>query len=194
MKLKMAENSIFAILLRSPWWVSLLAGVGIVVAARLFLPIEFAVFSGSPFLVIAAVVAWRQLRAPSGKSVDAALERVRTMSWEAFAAALEEGFKREGYAVKRVIGTGAGAADFELEKNGRLSLAAAKRWKASRTGAEPLRDLCAAGNAPQFADTAGECLYLCAGDITDTARAYATENKIRLIEGLELVKLAGTLA
>ena len=190
MKLKMAENSIFAILLRSPWWVSLLAGVGIVVAARLFLPIEFAVFSGSPFLVIAAVVAWRQLRAPSGKSVDAALERVRTMSWEAFAAALEEGFKREGYAVKRSLG----AADFELEKNGRLSLAAAKRWKASRTGVEPLRDLRAAGNAPQFADTAGECLYLCAGDITDTARAYATENKIRLIEGLELVKLAGTLA
>ena len=186
MKLKMAENSIFAILLRNPWWVSLLVAVGTIAATRFFLPIEFAVFSGSPFLVIAVVAGWKQLRAPSGKSIDAALERVRTLSWEAFAAALEEGFKREGYTVKR----SQGAADFELEKNGRLSLAAAKRWKASRTGVEPLRDLRAAATTRE----AGECLYLCAGDITDTARAYAAENKIRLVEGLELVKLAGTLA
>ena len=186
MKLKMAENSIFAILLRNPWWVSLLVAAGTIAAARFFLPIEYAVYSGFPFLVIAVVAGWKQLRAPSGKSIDAALERVRTMSWEAFAAALEEGFKREGYAVKRSLG----AADFELEKNGRLSLAAAKRWKASRTGVEPLRDLRAAATTRE----AGECLYLCAGDITATARAYAADNKIRLIEGLELVKLAGTLA
>jgi hypothetical protein len=32
-----------------------------------------------------------------------------------------------------------GAADFELERAGRLSLVAAKRWKASSTGVEPLK-------------------------------------------------------
>ena len=86
-----------------------------------------------------------------------------------------------------------GAADFELERAGRVSLAAAKRWKASRTGVEPLRELHAAGAAPHRADGAAECLYLSAGDITATARSLAAEKNIRLVEGLALAKLAGTL-
>jgi len=59
------------------------------------------------------------------------------MTWEEFARALEEGFRREGYAVKRAEG----AADFELEKAGRVSLVCARRWKASVTGVEPLKEL-----------------------------------------------------
>jgi restriction system protein len=49
--------------------------------------------------------------------------------------ALEQGYRRQGYSVKRMEG----AADFELERAGRLSLVAAKRWKASSTGVEPLK-------------------------------------------------------
>ena len=188
MKLKLAENSLFAILLRAHWWVSVLAALVIFGVARFMLPIEFAAFAASPFIVIAAVAGWRQLRVPSDARIEAALERLRAMSWEAFAAALEEGFRRDGYAVTRIEGP----ADFSLEKNNRLSLAAAKRWKASRTGIEPLRELHAAGAALDPGE-AGECLYLCAGDITDTARAYAAQNNIRLLEGLELAKLAGTV-
>jgi len=189
MKFKMAENSLFAILLRAPWWVSVLVAAAAIALVRFFLAIEYALFASTPFLIIAGIVIWRRLSTPSGARLEAALERVRAMSWEAFAAALEEGFRREGYLPKRIQG----AADFELERYGRLSLAAAKRWKASRTGIDPLRELQAAAAAPQFADGAAECLYLCAGEITETARAYATEKKIRLVEGLELAKLAGAL-
>lgn len=196
MRLKMAENSLFAILLRAPWWVSVLAAIGVFVAAWALLPagyLALAAFAALPFAVIASVAGWKQLSTPSGARIAAALERLRAMPWEAFAAALEEGFRREGYAVTRMGGamggTAAGAADFALEKSGRLALAAARRWKASRTGVEPLRELCAAGEARE----AGECLYLCAGDITATARAFAAQNRIRLLEGLELAKLAGAL-
>ncbi len=196
MKLKMAEKSLFAVLLRSPWWVSTLVAIGVFGAARLLLPAAytaFAAFAALPFAVIACVAGWKQLRAPSGARIEAGLERLRAMPWEAFAAALEEGFRREGYAVTRMGGamggTAAGAADFALEKSGRLALAAAKRWKASRTGIEPLRDLYTAGAARE----AGECLYLCAGEITANARAYAAQNNIRLLEGLELAKLAGAV-
>ena len=188
MKLTLADNSLFAILLRAQWWVSVLAALVIFGVARFLLPVEFAAFAASPFVVIAAVTGWKQLRAPSGARIEAALERLRAMSWEVFAAALEEGFRREGYAVTRIEGP----ADFSLEKNSRLSLAAAKRWKASRTGIEPLRELHAAG-AARDADTFSECLYLCAGEVTDTARAFAAENNIRLLEGLELAKLAGAV-
>ena len=42
--LKMHENSLFAVLLRSPWWVSLLVAAGIAGVMRIFLAIEYALF------------------------------------------------------------------------------------------------------------------------------------------------------
>ena len=62
--LKLHQNSLFAILLRSPWWISAMVGIGVALVLRLFLPIEFAIFGGLPFLVIAAVAGWRELRRP----------------------------------------------------------------------------------------------------------------------------------
>ena len=68
MKLKMAEKSLFAILLRSPWWISFaLAGV-VSMAARLLLPAAYAdvgMMGGLPFAVIGCIAFWRQARAPS---------------------------------------------------------------------------------------------------------------------------------
>ena len=127
MKFKMAENSLFAVLLRAQWWVSVLVAFGSFMALRLIVPEVYAFFGSLPFVVIAAVATWKQLRAPSAAKIAAGLEALRAMSWEAFSRALEEGFRREGYSVKRVEG----AADFELEKAGRMSLVCARRWKAS---------------------------------------------------------------
>src|SRR3970282_1091681 len=125
MKLKMRENSRFAILLRSPWWASVLAALAVFGVVRLFLHEGYALFAASPFIVIAAVAAWKRLRTPRGARLEGALARLRAMSWEEFAATLEAGFRREGYAVKRLEG---GAADFELTKAGGGSLGAAEGW------------------------------------------------------------------
>src|SRR3970282_496825 len=133
MKLKMAENSLCAILLRSPWWASVLAALAVFGVVRLFMHEGYALFAASPFIVIAAVAGWKRLRMPGGARLqgalpaaravarggvggarlEAALAKLRGMPWEEFAAALEAGFRREGYAVKRLEG---GAADFELTK------------------------------------------------------------------------------
>ena len=139
-RMKLPENSLFAILLRSRWWVSLLVALGAFALVRLFLNAGYAFFAALPFVVITVVALWRQLRVPSGARLDAAIDALRAMTWEEFARALEQGYQRQGYVVKRVEG----AADFELEKAGRLSLVAAKRWKASSTGVEPLKELVAA--------------------------------------------------
>ena len=56
MKFKMSEQSLFAILLRSPWWISLALAVGFALLARALLPAEYFVFGvmgGFPFIVIA---------------------------------------------------------------------------------------------------------------------------------------------
>ena len=185
MKLKMNKNSLFAILMRSPWWVSVLAAFGVFAVTRIVLGSDYTPYSVAialPLAVIAVVAAWQQFRTPSGERVEAALERLRALPWEGFAAALEEGFRGEGYVVKRIEGS----ADFELEKAGRVLLVAAKRWKASRTGVEPLRELQAAGAALEGV----ECIFLSAAELSANARSFAAEKKVRIIEGLELLKLS----
>lgn len=94
-KLRMHPNSLFAVLLRSPWWISVVIAVALAAAARLFLPDLYALAMGAPFLVIGVVAGWRQLRAPSAKRVAGTVEAVRAMSWNDFAAAIEAGFRRK---------------------------------------------------------------------------------------------------
>ena len=178
----MAKNSLFAILLRSPWWVSFIVAAGVLAAARFVLPEVYAVFTALPFAVIGAYAGWRQLRAPSAAKVAARLEALCALSWEEFSNALEDAFRRRGYSVSRVAGR---AADFELCRAGRLSLVVCRRWKAARTGIEPLREL----HAAKGARDAHECIYVSAGEFTDNARAFSTEKGLRLLHGAELAEL-----
>jgi len=183
MKWKMHDNSLFAVLLRSPWWVSLLAAFAVFGLIRLVLEPLYAAFAALPLLVVAAVAGWRQLRAPSAENIAVAMELLRSMNWDEFSVLLEEAWRREGYAVERL---GGAQAELELTKDGRKSLVACKRWKAARTGVEPLRELKAAGDARE----AAECIYVLAGDLSEQARRFATQNRIRLVEGAELAHLA----
>ena len=182
MKFQMARNSLFAILLRSQWWISVAAAAGIFAAARLVLPEIYAFFVALPFAVIGAYAGWQQRRAPSAARVAGTLQRLRAMSWDEFSGAIEDAFRRDGYIVSRTPGA---EADFELSKAGRILLVGCKRWKVAHTGIEPLRELEAARHARE----AHECIYVAAGEITDNARAFATEKNFRLLHGAELAKL-----
>jgi restriction system protein len=178
---KLRKDSLFAVLMRARWWVSVLVALGVFALARLILPAGFALFATLPFIVIAVVVAWKEMRQPRGARLDAALERMRAMSWEEFAAGVEDGFRRQGYAVSRAQGI----ADFELEKDGRVSLVCARRWKAARTGVEPMKEL--AGAAEKRG--AGDCVYVVAGEVSDQARRLAEEKRVTLMEGAGLYSL-----
>jgi len=185
--MKMHENSLFAVLLRSPWWISFaVAGVAIALSRLVLVKFDihemYSVFIGLPFLVIGSVAAWRQLRAPNPKRTAENLEALRGLSWEAFSGALEAAYRSQGYTVTSASVPG---ADIELSKSGRVSLVSCKRWKVARTGIEPLRDLDAARHKTQ----ASECIYVAAGDVTDNALAFATEKGIRLLRGPELAAL-----
>jgi restriction system protein len=179
--LKLNKNSLFAVLLRSPWWASALVAVGLVAGLRLLIPTGYAVFAALPFAVIAAYVGWQQLRAPGAGRIAGTLERLRAMPWEDFSAAMEEAYRREGYTVKRL----AVQADFELVQGARTTLVACKRWKATRTGIEPLREL----EVIRGARGAHECIYVAAGEITGQAREFAAQKNIRLVQAAELAKL-----
>jgi restriction system protein len=182
LKLKMHPNSLFAVLARSPWWLSLAVAAGVVVALRLVLPEVYAFFAAAPFVAIAGYAAWRELRAPSPAKVQRSLEALRAKPWDEFAAALEAAFRREGYAVSRLDGR---QADLELERAARVVLVGCKRWKVARTGVEPLRELLAARRSRE----AHECIYIAAGELSANAEAFAAQHGIRLMGGAELAQL-----
>ena len=99
MKFRMAKNSLFAILLRSPWWASagLAAAIGLVAFALLPANVRAAgALAGFPFIVIAAMAAWRQRQLPSAARVEQTRQAVAAMAWPAFGTLLEQAFVRDG--------------------------------------------------------------------------------------------------
>ena len=79
MKFKMAEKSLFAILLRSPWWISFAIAVAFGLASKALLPAQYFVFGalgGLPFVVIGVIAAWRQFSAPSTAHVEGTLAQL----------------------------------------------------------------------------------------------------------------------
>jgi restriction system protein len=181
----MAEKSLFAILLRSPWWISFALALGFALAAKALLPAPYFVFGalgGLPFVVIGAMAAYRQLSAPSTAHVAGTLAQIGAMSWRDFSAAVEQAYRRQGYEVQRLEGE---AADFSLVKTGHTTLLSCKRWKAARLGLEPFQSLEAARSA-RAAD-AGRCLAM--GEVTDQARQFAAAHRITVLQGAELAQL-----
>ena len=182
--LKPNKNSLFAVLSRSPWWISLLIAAALFFGLREFLPDVVAAASTVPFVGIAIYSGWIQMQVPSPDRVSEVLERLRGMSWTEFSGLLNAGFRRDGYEVKMLD---SGAAEFEIRKAGRTTLVACKRWKVASTGIGPLKELHAQWKACDAAD----CMYIAAGDFTANARAFAVEKGIKLVATTDLTKLVG---
>jgi restriction system protein len=185
LKLRMAENSLFAILLRSSAWVSFAIAAVLALAAAALLPEGYKIvgaLSASPFAVIGVVAALRQWRQPSADEVERVREEATRLAWPAFSQRLEDVFRRDGYEVRRLDGRN--GMDFELERRGRRMAVSARRWKSARTGAEALRALQAAREAGDIADA----LYIGLGELSENARPYAAQHRIAIWGGFELAQ------
>jgi restriction system protein len=184
-KLRMAENSLFAILLRQRWWVSASIALAIGLAGMALLPLDWRVagaLSGFPFAVIAAMAAWRGRHTPSADRVAQVEAAVRGLPWTAFAELLEQAFRRDGYEVRRMSNNN-GGADFELLRQGQTLLVSARRWKSASTGVEPLRELQA---ARETAGAAALCIGL--GKLSEPAAAFASQHRIAIWGAAELAE------
>jgi restriction system protein len=184
LKFQMAKNSLFAILLRSHWGLSLGIAAGIALLAAALLPAEYRIvgmLSGLPFMVTGAIAARRQWGLPSAAQVAQTQAAVAAMPWPQFAALLEQAFARDGHAVQRGAADG---VDFVLERKGRVMLVGARRWKSARTGLESLRALQAAREAADAPDA----LYIGLGELTDSARPFAAEHRIAIWQAAELAQ------
>jgi restriction system protein len=181
----MSDQSLFAILMRSAWWISAGIALALILMAQALLPDPYRVPGTAmafPFVIIAGIAIWKQFEAPSTRRIERTFAAVRAMSWRDFGRAIEDAYRRDGFEVSRVNGT---AADFALTKGGRTTLVSCKGWKVARTGIAPLRDLLAAKEARE----AQECIHISTGEISDNARQFAVAQNIRLLGGPELARL-----
>ena len=181
----MAEKSLFAILLRSPWWLSFLIAAVMMLLARVFLPEAFravAMLSAVPFCILGFIAAWRQRDKPSPERVNLALTNLANMSWKQFLPLMEQAFVQQGFSVLQLNSS---AADLQLEKSGKITLVSCKRWKAATLGVEVLRDL----KALQVSQDAAYAACISLSLPTGVALKFANANAVQLICQDELASL-----
>ncbi len=182
----MAENSLFAILLRSPWWASFLLAGAITVAVAALAPDRFKLlgaFGALPLYGVGCFAAWRQWKAPPAAAVAAQLEALCSMPWREFSAALNRAWAAQGAQVQTLTGL---EADFCVEQAGRTVLVSARRWKAANHGVEAIEHLAA---AMRKRDVATGQYLVGHGGVSDSARALARSAGVELVEGKVLAQL-----
>jgi restriction system protein len=180
MQFKMRKNSIFARLLRSPWWISMLIGGTISLAVPVLFASEYAhfgVFIALPFFGIGLVRAYRQMQQPSHRDITMTEESIRGMSPREFSGILTSAYTEGGYIVTPSEDNG---ADLKLENNGQVTLVSCRRVKAANSGLKPLRALVAAGESQE----AEKLIYITMADLSTEARDYASEHGVQIL-GLE---------
>ena len=176
MKFKMAENSLFAILLRNPWWISLLIVAVFCLLMAAFLPKHLRRFRHDGRLPLLHHRRSR-LQTPMGQTQArrrrSRANRLSALNWRDFSAELEAKLVKQGFEVTRL---NSGAADFKLEKAGHITLVSAKRYKAATHGLEALQALV----TQQEAQGADKVMYVCLSPVTAQAAKFAKEKGVVL--------------
>ena len=180
------QESLFQILLRQPWWVTLIVAFLAFAIARTIHP-PIAPFIALPFVVLCAVIAFRQWRGAAPLDAHERLAALREMDWGQFSKLIVEVYRKQGYAVHPVDAAG---YDFRLTKDGRVTLLQCRRWKVNQVGAGPLRELAKAIER----EDASHGICIAAGDFSAPARALQATEPLTLIGGAELVRLVGVKA
>ena len=182
----MSENSLFAVLLRSPWWISFVLVACVALISKALLPSEYFIYGalgGFPIFVVGCIAAWRQLRAPSAAKVQTMLDQAQAMPWAKFSQALTRAWAGQGYGVNVAS---KGAVDLRLTRNGQTTLVSAKRWKAATHGVEPLRELY---SAMQAENAQGGIYVAGQGTVSETAALFARDHGITILQGPALAVL-----
>jgi restriction system protein len=141
------KNSWADHLILAPWWVS----AALALLAYVLLPsvLPKAVVNGGlvglitlVLLAISAISALRSLRTKSLLGAQTGLDSLRDLPSKRFEDVIAEAYRRQGYHVKEMLGSGAdGGIDLLLRKNGNVVVVQCKRWRGKPVPVEIVREL-----------------------------------------------------
>ena len=186
------------LLIMLPWWLTLAAGLGILVWRRLHpVPagqvdiqsvvyvfglqiLQYMCFGASAASGIATLI--RKLLFASAKDIEA----IRAMSWRQFETLVGESYRRQGYSVEETGGGGAdGGIDLILRGKGQKVIVQCKQWQTYRVGVKVVREM----YGIMVAEKADRVIIAASGTYTDDAVAFARGKPIELVDGKALVQL-----
>ena len=182
MKWKMSDRALFAVLLRSPWWISIVLAAALALIAAALLPDAYksvGALSSFPFVVVGVIAAWRQRGNLSPNQAEAIQSQLTAMNWRAFSQLLQEAYAQEGYAVNAVTNS---LTDLRLTRQGQTTLVCAKRWKATAWGQETLLALVAEREALDATHLV--CVSL--QDIPPGLKNFAQQHSVTWLSGPSL--------
>jgi restriction system protein len=185
MKWKMSDRSMFAVLLRSPWWVSFVVVAAISLASSALLPNEYKLMGALcsfPFAVIGVMAAWRQRSHLSPSQAGALQSALANMNWREFSPLLSQAFMRQGYTVTAFTN---GAGDFILTRQGQTTLVCAKRWKAAAWGIDNLQTLLSESES----HSASQMICVSLQAMPNTLKSFATQHRVTWLTGQSLWSL-----
>ncbi len=180
----MAKGSLFAVLLRSPWWYSILIGLAIIALGVILFEGKYlilGVMAALPFMAIAGYSAYREMQRPRQKRILEVQQEARTMTASVLAKKIAANYEKLNFDVTPFKGD---AAELELERGKHKFLLSCKRFKAANTGIEPLKKLTVAGEKHKVTGY----LYVTLGEISKNALEYAHEHDIEFIQAEALTE------
>ncbi len=108
------------------------------------------------------------------------------MSWQSFEGLVQEAFRLQGYAVRRIGGDGPdGGVDLELRRGSETVLVQCKQWRAFKVGVAVVREL----YGVMAAQGAAMGIVVTSGSFTQDAIEFASGRNVRLIAGPELFEM-----
>jgi restriction system protein len=113
------------------------------------------------------------------------LNEIRSLNWSDFEHLIAEAFRREGFVSNLTDSGPDGGVDLVLTRERERWFVQCKQWRTRRVGVKTVRELAGVISA---AGVAGG-IVVCSGGYTASARAFARQAGIRLIDGAALSKM-----
>jgi restriction system protein len=202
------DEGLFELLILCYWWVSVVLSAGAFLTLRYLLPaipiapanigVKALILAGQGFAPIVAVFflmpapvsalyVWRK-----GRLLDSqeGLDSIRALSWQRFETLVAEAYRRQGYAVRENLTTGAdGGVDLVLRKDGTTVLVQCKQWRTMKVGVKVVREL----YGLMAAEHAQGGIIITSGRFTQEAKTFAHGKPLDLVEGKQLASLVANV-
>lgn len=177
------KSSIIENLVLWPWWVSLALAI-FSYGALHAPPISLCLLCLGTFSGLRASVNSRMLQQQTG------LDSLFRLSWKQFEDLVGEAYRRQGYAVKEILGGGAdNGVDLVLTRNGESILVQCKRWRGLPVPVQTVREL----YGVLMDRRAAAAKLVTTSQFTPDAVGFANGKPIELVDAEALLELLAYL-